>query len=114
MPGPFPRSDSAEGVADVATGVLDVLARLLGVRSGLLRLALGEEAVVAGRLADALLRLAGELLGLVLGLVGDAHRHTSFVGLTDDQVPVPGGFETKCGNGSGIRWTTVNEHASSF
>ena len=74
------RISLAEGVPDVLAGVLDVLAGLLGVRGGLLRLALGLQTLVVRGVADGLLGLAGQLFGLVLDLVGEAHRQTSRTG----------------------------------
>src|SRR6478735_8458578 len=67
-------------------GVLDLLAGLLDVGAGLVALALGLELLVVGRLAGGFLRLALELVGLVVELVVQTHRRSSWCVVGADQV----------------------------
>src|SRR6478735_4964416 len=67
-------------------GVLDLLAGLLDVGPGLVAPALGLELLVVGRLAGGFLRLALELVGLVVELVVQTHRRSSWCVVGADQV----------------------------
>src|SRR6188508_3379954 len=67
-------------------GVLDLLAGLLDVGAGLVAPALGLELLVVGRLAGGFLRLALELVGLVVELVVQTHRRSSWCVVGADQV----------------------------
>src|SRR6478609_3062911 len=84
-------------------GVLDLLAGLLDVGPGLVAPALGLELLVVGRLAGGFLRLALELVGLVVELVVQTHRRSSWCVVGADQVVLTSNLPRGCVHTTPVR-----------